>query len=144
MWSALLNLCHMIQGLYSLCDSVSFQKISWSIGSLKIGCWNHHIAWKSGKFFSNTVASDWMTQNVYLVASRFCKILVRFQSLAESKLRLCSANHKPGYWSNLPCDWLSTAWTYSEKQKTGPIVKTFCWWMKRGPELHSLVVRFCD
>ena len=32
---------------------------------------------------------------------------VRFLSLARSKLRLCSANHRPGYWSNLPCDWPS-------------------------------------
>ena len=37
-----------------------------------------------------------------------------FLSLVRSKLRLCSANHRPGYWSNLPCDWLSTAWAYSE------------------------------
>ena len=33
----------------------------------------------------------------------------RFLSLAGSKLRLCWANHSPGYWSNLPCDWPSTA-----------------------------------
>ena len=39
-----------------------------------------------------------------------------FLSLAQSKLRLCSANHKPGYWSNLPCDWPSTAWAYSEQE----------------------------
>ena len=39
----------------------------------------------------------------------------RFLSLALSKLRLCSANHRPGYWSNLPCDWPSTAWAYSEQ-----------------------------
>ena len=39
-----------------------------------------------------------------------------FLSLAQSKLRLCSANHRPGYWSNLPCDWLSTAWAYSEQE----------------------------
>ena len=38
----------------------------------------------------------------------------RFLSLARSKLRLCPANHRPGYWSNLPCDWPSTAWAYSE------------------------------
>ena len=38
----------------------------------------------------------------------------RFLSLARSKLRLWSANHRPGYWSNLPCDWPSTAWAYSE------------------------------
>ena len=40
----------------------------------------------------------------------------RFLSHAWSKLRLCSANHRPGYWSNLPCDWQSTAWAYSEQE----------------------------
>ena len=40
----------------------------------------------------------------------------RFLSLARSKLRLCSANHRPGYWSNLPCDRSSTAWAYSEQE----------------------------
>ena len=35
-----------------------------------------------------------------------------FLSLARSKLRLCSVNHRPGYWSNLPCDWPGTAWAY--------------------------------
>ena len=45
----------------------------------------------------------------------------RFLSLAWSKLRLCSANHRPGYWSNLPCDWPSTAWAYSEQEtENGP------------------------
>ena len=39
-----------------------------------------------------------------------------FRSLAQSKLRLCSANHKPGYWCNLPCDWPSTGWAYSEQE----------------------------
>ena len=37
----------------------------------------------------------------------------RFPCLALSKLRLCSTNHRPGYFSNLPCDWPSTAWAYS-------------------------------
>ena len=36
----------------------------------------------------------------------------QFLSHAQSNLRLCSANHRPGYWSNLPCDWPSTAWAY--------------------------------
>ena len=41
--------------------------------------------------------------------------------LARSKLRLCSANHRPGYWRNLPCDWPSTAWGYSEQEtENGP------------------------
>ena len=39
-----------------------------------------------------------------------------FLSLARSKLRLCSASHRPGYWSNPPCDWPSTAWAYSESR----------------------------
>ena len=40
----------------------------------------------------------------------------RFLFLAPCKLGLCSANHRPGYWSNLPCDWLSTVWAYSEQE----------------------------
>ena len=44
-----------------------------------------------------------------------------FCLLLKSKLRLCSANHRPGYWSNLPCDWPSTAWAYSEQEtENGP------------------------
>ena len=44
-----------------------------------------------------------------------------FLSLAWSKLKLCSANHRPGYWSNLPCDWPSTAWAYFvHKTENGP------------------------
>ena len=39
----------------------------------------------------------------------FCLLLLL------SKLRLSSANHRPGYWSDLPCDWPSTAWAYQEK-----------------------------
>ena len=39
------------------------------------------------------------------------------QSLARSKLRLCSANHRAGYFSNLACDWLSTVWAYSQETK---------------------------
>ena len=40
----------------------------------------------------------------------------RFLSLAWSKLRLYSANHRPGYFSNRPCDWPSKAWVYSEQE----------------------------
>ena len=50
-----------------------------------------------------------------------CGTRVRFLSLARSKLRLCSANYRPGYWSNLPCDWQSTAWAYFEQEtENGP------------------------
>ena len=40
----------------------------------------------------------------------------RFLYLARSKFRLCSANHRLGYRSNLSCDWSSTAATYSEQE----------------------------
>ena len=40
----------------------------------------------------------------------------RFLSLTLSKLRLCSANHRTWYFSNLACDWLSIVWAYSEQE----------------------------
>ena len=44
-----------------------------------------------------------------------------FLSLARSKFRLCSANHRAGYFSNLACDWLSIVWAYSELEtENGP------------------------
>ena len=53
----------------------------------------------------------------------FLDILYRVHllSLARSELRLCSSNHRPGYWSSLSCDWLSRAQAYSEQEaETGP------------------------
>ena len=48
-------------------------------------------------------------------------IWVRFLSVARSKLRLCSANHRAGYFSNLTCDWLSIVWAYSKQEtENGP------------------------
>ena len=41
--------------------------------------------------------------------------LVRFLSLARSKLMLCSTNHRAGYVSNMACDWLSIVWVYFEQ-----------------------------
>ena len=43
-------------------------------------------------------------------------VWARFLSLAQSKLRRWSANYRPGYWSNLPCDWPSIVWAYSEQE----------------------------
>ena len=49
-------------------------------------------------------------------------IRAHFLPLARSKLRLCSANNTPGYWSNLSCHWPSTAWAYSEQEtEIGPM-----------------------
>ena len=44
------------------------------------------------------------------------KIWGGFLSLARSKPRLCSANHRTGYFSNLDCDWLSIDWVYSKQE----------------------------
>ena len=50
-----------------------------------------------------------------------CSSRARFLSLARSKLRLCLANHRAGYFSNLACDWLSIVWAYSKQgTENGP------------------------
>ena len=52
-------------------------------------------------------------------------------SLTRRKLRPSSANHEPGYWNNLPCDWPSTALAYSEwETENRPRSPGFsgCWW----------------
>ena len=46
----------------------------------------------------------------------FLSITVLFLSFAGSKLKLCSANHRPGYFSNLACHWLCIVGAYSEQQ----------------------------
>ena len=64
-------------------------------------------------------------------ARLFCTwpiIRARFLSPAQSKLRLCSANHRAGYLSNLTCDWLSIVWALDRKwSRSGDIHYT--WWM---------------
>ena len=51
-----------------------------------------------------------------------------FLSLAWSKLRLCSANHRAGYFSNLACDWLNIVWAYSKKDIENGPRSQFCTW----------------
>ena len=71
-------------------------------------------------------------------------IQARFLSLAQSKLRLCSANHRTGYFSNLACDWLSIVWAYSDQETENRpscfktvisvinICNIFCNWLRRS------------
>ena len=64
---------------------------------------------------------------------------VHFLSLTQNKLGLCSANHRPGYWSNLPCDWLSKAWAYSENEtENGPRLGLSCSLAASGARLCLL------
>ena len=66
-----------------------------------------------------------------------------FLSLARSKLRLCSDNHRAGYFSNLACDWPSIVWAYCEhKTENGPwwlMLEWLCWSsLILGKALHCL------
>ena len=66
----------------------------------------------------------YVTRNWYFKSGAY---RARFLSLAQSKLRLCSANHRAGYFSNLACDWLSRVWAYSEQEtENGPRFITEC------------------
>ena len=58
------------------------------------------------------------------------KTSARFLSLARSKLRLCSANHSAGCFSNLAYDWLSLGLTPRKRQKTGPDINNL-WYNRR-------------
>ena len=94
----------------------------------KFGTW--HDSWAvvaCAKFCCNMITSNWIRakwifHRIWIVMEKsWGKWVPRFLSLAQSKLRLCSANHRSGYWGNLPCDWLSTAWAYSEQEiENGP------------------------
>ena len=80
--------------------------------------WRHH---------EDIGAVDWhQTQNITIrpgTSRQFleCITWAHFLSFTWSKLRLCSANHRAGYFSNLACDWLSILWTHSEQEtENGP------------------------
>ena len=74
--------------------------------------------------FQGWVCNEFINVNEILAAVDWA----HFRSLAQSKLKLCSSNHRPGYESNLPCDWLSTAWAYSEQEtEDGPRSWSLCW-----------------
>ena len=66
---------------------------------------------------SNSTHFVWHTFKIkYLIET-----WARFLSPAQSKLRLCLANHRAGYFSNMACDWLSIVWAYSEQEtENGP------------------------
>ena len=72
--------------------------------------------------------SHWLWVEMMKIQSLYHNTAIRahFQSFARSKLRLCSANHRPGYWSNLPCDWLSTAWARDRKWALVFVVTSEC------------------
>ena len=88
----------------------------------------------------------------------------RFLSLGRNKHKLCPANHRAGYFSNLTCDWLSIVWAHSEQEtengpsaiptpgdssaETGPAMMSLCIILqidvvaKRTPQPIQIGVRF--
>ena len=105
------NIC--IQGDWwhfaKLCRAQNINSL-WSSGICPTGlgqCW---------------LSCQWMVSQRRLI--RFIQLTETWagvRSLAWSKLRLCSANHRAGYFSNLACDWLSIAWAYFEQgTENGP------------------------
>ena len=70
----------------------------------------------------------------------------RFLCFAWSKLRLCSANHRTGYFSNLACDWLSIVWGYSEQEtENGPSIELVYQSIHASPRLNKSkpLIRSC-
>ena len=54
-------------------------------------------------------------------------ISVDFLSLTGSKLRLCLANQRTGYLSNLACDYLGIVWACCQQEtENGPCSKGLC------------------
>ena len=64
-----------------------------------------------------------------------------FLALTRSKLRLCLANHKAGYFSNLTCDWLSMVWAHFEQEtENGPWLATF--FIHNGTQEKSIWIQY--
>ena len=70
----------------------------------------YHSCWWPGDVRHQGISSHATTQ------LRESEIRAYFLPLAPSKLRLCSANHRAVYFSNLPCDWPGTVWVFSEQE----------------------------
>ena len=80
--------------------------------------WTNQQTWT--EYFMKMVITSYKYIPVMVIVHPVV-IWAHFLSLARSKLRLCSANHRAGYFSNLACDWLSIVWAYSEQEtENGP------------------------
>ena len=104
--------CHISAyhfNIHFICDT------GWIDKMLRKNATTRHITWNCGISEQNDVSSP--------------NVVESHQGPFSSKLRLCLANHRPGYWSNLPCDWPSTAWAYSEQQtENRPSCKPASFW----------------
>ena len=84
----------------------------------------------------SSISSQWMI-TVWLQAiiwtsngSQSCICITKacLLPLARGQLRVCSVNHRSGYFSNLACEWLSIVWAYSKQEtEVGPRPPSFNW-----------------
>ena len=72
-------------------------------------------------------------------ATRICSVIFQmgshlracFLSLSQRKLRLCSTNHRSGYWTEVTCPvtgWAQPELTPSKRQKTGLEICKLSFW----------------
>ena len=78
-----------------------------------------------------------------------CITRVCFLSRTCSKLRLCPANHRAGYFSNLVCDWLSIVWAYFKQEtENGPrpqwVICGLMWYISLGFWLKTSTIIRCS
>ena len=100
------------------------------------------LVWRARfKFIPNILAKSYDATRRHCTTHTKASVL----ALAQSKLRLSSANHRTGYISNLDCDWLSwsnldcaqSEFTLSKRQrKTGP---NLLWYNVIDWYIHGLV-----
>ena len=129
----------------SLTDPHSIPISVWCNYSLRIGWTQNWVITGSDDVLSPIEGQATILTYDDLIWSGIAPFWARFLSLPQSKLRLCSANHRPGYWSNLPCDWLSTAWAYSEeKTENRPWSNLKQWWCNSLMEKCVNSLRPCD
>ena len=119
----MLTYMHMYDMSYNVCSWFHFSLLEFKcIIILSTGLWN---SWCAFWVFFRKMARK-MSNYIYLSNLNQCPLLADLGPFSvscsdRSKLRLCSANHRAGYFSNLPCDWQSTAWAYSEQEtENGP------------------------
>ena len=99
-------------------------------GNSLVLTWDHFLSLALSKlvFCLLWVSSDCAQPITGQVTEVTCPVIGRAQPELTPSKRLCSANHWPGYWSNLPCDRPSTAWAYSEQEtENRPRHHTIAW-----------------
>ena len=102
------------------------------------------VFWQSQGPLSWTIfQSQFESDGTDMVVILVLFIRARFLSLAWSKLRLGSANHRAGYFSNLACDWLSIVWAFSEQgTENGPwSLQIFAYVTTAQPLWHKQIKR---